>query len=170
MLELFSNMKEPQIEKLTIKKILNSENKSYLSTYDYNKYRDRYWICDVLNTLKYDEFQLFIKNSLKEIEKYLINKFNLISITVIAKIFKESQSISSFIGRTHFWMRSEYGFIKRMHPEEDIKSEEHDQSETINKLNIELNSLQKRLKPIKEEKQTCFITRKSWRNYMIKGL
>ena len=67
-------MKEPQIEKLTIKKILNSENKSYLSTYDYNKYPNRDWICDVLNTLKYDEFLLFIQNSPKEIEKYLINK------------------------------------------------------------------------------------------------
>ena len=42
-------------------------------------------------------------------------------------------------------MRSEYGFIKRKHPEEDIKSEEHDQSETINKLNIELNSLQQKI-------------------------
>ena len=105
-------LKVLQIKKLYIADILNwgksnTDINSYLPTYKYVKFPNREWICNVLSTIAYDNFQKYVKDVFRNREKELIlNKgLDLAAIPEIAKIFSESYNISYEKGRSHFLMR-----------------------------------------------------------------
>ena len=71
--------KVPQIEKLDLKSILkfgrdNANIDQYLPEYKYSKFPNKDWLCNVINTVVYDEFQLFIKNGMKNRENSWLRK------------------------------------------------------------------------------------------------
>ena len=66
-------IKVPQIKKLFVNDILKwgkskTNIDAYFPTYKYVKFPNREWICNVLNTIAYEDFQKYVKEVL-EIEK-----------------------------------------------------------------------------------------------------
>ena len=91
-------VKVTQIEKLSIKSMLQwghdlTNIDSYTPSYDYDKYPNRDWRWNVLNSIAHDEFQKLIKDALKDREKMIVIKrgMNVESIHEIANIFVKSQ-------------------------------------------------------------------------------
>ena len=144
-------VKVPQIDKLSIKEILNwgkenTEIEMYLPTYEYDKYPNRDWLCNVLNTLEYDKFQKLIKDSLKEREKMIVMKrgMNVVAIPEILNIFAKSNSVSLSKGKSHFLMRDLKSGRKRKHPDEEMKGVD-DNDKKIEKMKSTIKSLEDKI-------------------------
>ena len=93
-------MKVSQNEKLSIKSILKWEHdhtniNPYLPSYDYDKYPNRDWIWNVLNSIAHDKFQKLIKDALKSKEKMIVMKsrINFEIIPEIVNIFAKLQNV-----------------------------------------------------------------------------
>ena len=72
-------VKVSQIDQISINKLQewgseNIETESYLPTYYYDKFSNREWLCNVLNTLNYEGFQNLIKYSLKQRGEMIVIK------------------------------------------------------------------------------------------------
>ena len=48
----------------------NTEVDSYFPLYKYNKYLNQDWLWNLLNSIVYNQFQMSIKNALKERKDY----------------------------------------------------------------------------------------------------
>ena len=143
--------KVPQINKLSIKSILkwgyeNTDIDSYLPSYDYDKYPNRDWIWNVLNTIAHDKFQTLIKETLKDREKMIVMKsrLNVEAIPEIVNIFAKSQNVSVSKGKSHFLMRGDQGYWKRKHPDEEMKVD-NDQLKIIEELSHKITSLEEKI-------------------------
>ena len=141
-------VKAPHIDKLSIKEIIawgreNTDIDSYLPTYSYDKYPNRDWLCNVLNTIAYDKFQTLIMDALKSRERKLVmkSKLNVVAIPEIIKIFAKSQNVSISKGKSHFLMRDCQLGRKRKHPDEEMKDEVN-QSAKVNELQKTIKSLE----------------------------
>ena len=143
--------KVPHIDKLSIKNLLkwgkdNTEIEMYLPTYDYDKFPNREWLCNVLNTLNYEGFQQLIKTSLKEREKMIVMKkrMNVVAIPEIIDIFAKSQNVSISKGKSHYLMRDFKSGIKRKNPEEEMKVDEK-WDRNVEKLQTEIIFLKEKI-------------------------
>ena len=92
-------VKVPQTEALSIAVAMRKANTAidlYLPTYDYDKYPNRDWLCNLLNSLEYPKFQKLITDCLNDREKMLIlrKKMNVVAISEIRNIFIKSQNVS----------------------------------------------------------------------------
>ena len=144
-------MKVPQIEKLSIKLILrwghdHTNLDSYLPSYDYDKYPNRDWIWNVLNSIAHDEFQKLIKDALKDREKMIVMKrgMNVEAIPEIVNIFAKSQNVSVSKGKSNFLMRKDQIDRKRKHPDEEMK-DDNNQLKKIEELNHKVASLEEKI-------------------------
>ena len=75
--------------------------------YEYNKEPNRLWLCNLINTLIPEKFKEFINSRIKKRNKELIESQNL-GIKVnreFINVFKNSQSISTMKGKSHFLTR-----------------------------------------------------------------
>ena len=143
--------KVSQIGQLSIKRLLewereNTEIENYLPTYDYDKFPNREWLCNVLSTLNYEGFQNLIKSSLKEREKTMVmkRKMNVVAIPEIIRIFAKSQSVSISKEKSHYLMRDARRDLKRKHPEEEMKvDEKYDRN--VEKIQSKILSLEEKI-------------------------
>ena len=118
-----SIVKVPQIKNLSIKAILiwakeNTSIESYLPSYDYEKYPNRDWLWNILNTITYDKFQKLIKDSLKEKMIVMKSKMKVEEIPEIINIFAKSENVSVLKGKSHFLMREYQRDRKRKRSDE----------------------------------------------------
>ena len=105
-------IKVPHYKGLTVSKILTFARSkgnidSYLPDYKYDKEPNREWLWNVINSLIPKEFQEFILLNITKRKQEIIRSQNL---NVLVKpefmnIFKNSQSISTQKGKTHFLTR-----------------------------------------------------------------
>ena len=105
-------IKVPQYEGLRVKDIIKFaltlfDITKYLPKYSYNKEPNREWLWNIVNSLMTREFNNFIESKISIRKNELIHSQN---IMISAKpnfleIFKNSQSISSMKGRSHFLAR-----------------------------------------------------------------
>ena len=84
----------PHYDKLRISDLLKFARShididSYLPDYEYNKYSNRQWLCNVLNTLLGSALTKYIEQSIENRVKYVVNKLSLQS--------KLSLSLSTFL-------------------------------------------------------------------------
>ena len=103
----------PQYKGLRVKDLLNFaesefEIHDFLPKYDYNKEPNREWLCNLINSLISDKFKEFINIEIKRRNKELITNQNLgISARPeFIEIFRNSQSISTMKGKSHFLVRT----------------------------------------------------------------
>ena len=75
--------------------------------YEYNKEPNRLWLCNLINTLIPEKFKEFINSRIKKRNKELIESQNLgVKINrEFIDVFKNSQSISTMKGKSHFLTR-----------------------------------------------------------------
>ena len=121
-------IKVPHIKKLFVNDILKwgkskTNIDAYLPTCKYVKFPNREWICNVLNTIAYEDFQKYVKEAFRNREKELVmtKGLDLAAIPEIAKIFSESHNISYEKGRSHFIMRDFKRKRKWYEIEDDMK-------------------------------------------------
>ena len=141
-------VKVPHIKLLSIKEILmfakeNTDVNSYLPSYDYNKYPNRDWLCNVINTIANKKFCLYILKAMEQREKVIIMNrgLQIEAIPEIVSIFSQSKNVSVTSGRTHFLLRKRENFRKRtLQDREAEEAEEH--KENIKKLSNKINELE----------------------------
>ena len=158
-------VKVPQIENLSIKAILiwakeNTSIESYLPSYDYEKYPNRDWLWNILNTIAYDKFQKLIKDVLKDREKMIVMKsrMKVEAIPEITNIFAKSQNVSVSKGKSHFLMREIQRDRKRKHPDEESK-EDNQQLKKIEELNLKIASLEQKIDEYDKREDDLLIDR-----------
>ena len=158
-------VKVPQIENLSIKAILiwakeNTSIESYLPSYDYEKYPNRDWLWNILNTIAYDKFQKLIKDALKDREKMIVMKsrMKVEAIPEIIHIFAKSQNVSVSKGKSHFLMREYQRDRKRKHPDEESK-EDNQQLKKIEELNLKIASLEQKIDEYDKRENDLLIDR-----------
>ena len=103
----------PQYDGLRVKDILSFarsqfEIHKFLPDYEYNKEPNRDWLWNLINTIASESFNKFIDKKIKERNKKLIESQNLkVSVNEeFIDIFKNSQSISTLKGKSHFLVRA----------------------------------------------------------------
>ena len=158
-------VKVPQIENLSIKAILiwakeNTSIESYLPSYDYEKYPNRDWLWNILNTIAYDKFQKLIKDALKDRKKMIVMKsrMKVEAIPEIIHIFAKSQNVSVSKGKSHFLMREYQRDRKRKHPDEESK-EDNQQLKKIEELNLKIASLEQKIDEYDKRENDLLIDR-----------
>ena len=94
-------VKVPHIKSLSIKDILsfakdNSEIDSYLPSYDYNKFPNRDWLYNVINTIANRKFSDYIMAAMDKREKLIIMNRGLQveAVPEIVSIFSRSKNVS----------------------------------------------------------------------------
>ena len=160
-----SIVKVLQIGNLSIKALLiwareNTSIESYLHSYDYEKYPNRDWLWNILNTIAYDKFQKLIKDALKEREKMIVMKSRMRVETIpeIIIIFAKSQNVSVSKGKSHFLMREYQRDRKRKHPDEESK-EDNQQLKKIEALNLNIASLEQKIDEYDKREDDLLIDR-----------
>ena len=155
-------VKVPQIKRLYIADILKwgkskTKIESYLPTYKYAKFPNREWLCNVLNTIAYDEFQKYVKDAYRHREKEIVltRGLDLVSIPEITKIFSESQNISYEKGRSHFLMRDFKRKRKWSEIEDDMIVDE-ERKHKLNELNLKIKQLEE-IVTIHEQREDGFL-------------
>ena len=85
----------------------NTDIESYLPNYDYDKFSNRDWLCNIINTIANQKFSSFISEAMDKREKLLImNRGHKVeAIPEIVSIFSRSKNVSVMNGRTHFLLR-----------------------------------------------------------------
>ena len=141
-------IKVPQIKKLFVNDILKwgkskTNIDAYLPTYKYVKFPNREWICNVLNTIAYEDFQKYVKEAFRNREKELVmtKGLDLAAIPEIAKIFSESHNISYEKGRSHFIMRDFKRKRKWYEIEDDMKVDLQGTNK-FDELNLKIKQLE----------------------------
>ena len=141
-------IKVPQIKKLFVNDILKwgkskTNIDAYLPTYKYAKFPNREWICNVLNTIAYEDFQKYVKEAFRNREKELVmtKGLDLAAIPEIAKIFSESHNISYEKGRFHFIMRDFKRKRKWYEIEDDMKVDLQGTNK-FDELNLKIKQLE----------------------------
>ena len=132
----------------------------YLPTYDYDKYPNRDWLCNLLNSLEHPKFQKLITDSLKDREKMLMlrKKMNVVAIPEIRNIFIKSQNVSLSKGKSHFLLRDSQVGRKRRHPEVEMKVD-NDHFHKIEKLQATIESLESKLSEYQSIQEDLLIDR-----------
>ena len=144
-------IKVPQIKKLFVNDILKwgkskTNIDAYLPTYKYVKFPNREWICNVLNTIAYEDFQKYVKEAFRNREKELVmtKGLDLAAIPEIAKIFSESHNISYEKGRSHFIMRDFKRKRKWYEIEDDMKVDLQGTNK-FDELNLKIKQLENKV-------------------------
>ena len=138
----------------------NTSIESYLPSYDYEKYPNRDWLWNILNTIAYDKFQKLIKDTLKDREKMIVMKsrMKVEAIPEIINIFAKSQNVSVSKGKSHFLMREYQRDRKRKHPDEESK-EDSQQLKKIEELNLKIASLEQKINEYDKREDDLLIDR-----------
>ena len=152
-------VKVPHLKTLSIKEILNfvrnkTEIDYYLPVYKYNKFPDREWLCNVINTIANNEFRIFISSAMKNREKMMVNRMrlNVEAIPEIINIFAKSSNVSYMKGRTHFLMRPSKDSRKRKYTEIEMDSKEEEQKE-ISRFKSKVEELEEEIEQFKKREE-----------------
>ena len=144
--------KGPQVHDLVRFAESHVKIKDYLPEYEYNKERNREWLCTLINTLIRDEFQNFIDTKVAKRKKELIKNQNLgiKAKPEIVEIFRRSQAVST--------MRVKSQFLVRMPTETKdknlisaLKEEKRLKDNKINELFAEIDELKQKVNDMKDE-------------------
>ena len=155
-------IKLPQIKRLYVADLLkwgkqNTLINSYLPTYKYVKMPNRDWLCNVLNTIAFDNFQNYVKHAYKERETSLTltKGFTLSAIPEITKIFSNSNNISYEKGRSHFILRDFKRKRKYIEIENDMRVDQQENSKE-EELKHKLKLLEERI-AVHQEREEGFL-------------
>ena len=129
----------------------------YLPEYKYSKSSNRDWLCNVINTVVYDEFQLFIKNAMKNREKQLVIKrgFNIEAIPAIVVIFKNSQNVSYEKGRSHFLL-AKYANRHKRHEDSMNVDRREESNEASLSLKSKIEELESKINGYKNREEEFY--------------
>ena len=102
-------MKVQHIKSLSIQNMLNfaieyTDIESYLSNYNYGKFSNRDWLCNVINTIANKEFSSFVSGAMEKREKLIIMNRDLKveDIPEVVSIFSCSKNVSVMNNKTLF--------------------------------------------------------------------
>ena len=144
-------VKVPHIKSLSIKDILsfakdNSEIDSYLPSYDYNKFPNRDWLCNVINTIANRKFSDYIMAAMDKREKLIIMNRGLQveAVPEIVSIFSRSKNVSLMNGRTYFLLRKKRNPGKRSLLDREMEEAE-ETKENITKLTSKIEELEEKI-------------------------
>ena len=144
-------VKVPHIKSLSIKDILsfakdNSEIDSYLPSYDYNKFPNRDWLCNVINTIANRKFSDYIMAAMDKREKLIIMNRGLQveAVPEIVSIFSRSKNVSLMNGRTYFLLRKKRNPWKRSLLDREMEEAE-ETKENITKLTSKIEELEEKI-------------------------
>ena len=144
-------VKVPHIKSLSIQDILNfaKENtdiESYLPNYDYDKFPNRDWLCNIINTIANKTFSSFISEAMDKREKMLIMNRGLKveAIPEIVSIFSRSKNVSVMNGRTHFLLRKGKHHGKKSLQDREMQDAE-EAKENISRLTNKIKELEERV-------------------------
>ena len=144
-------VKVPHIKSLSIKGILsfakdNSEIDSYLPSYDYNKFPNRDWLCNVINTIANRKFSDYIIAAMDKREKLIIMNRGLQveAVPEIVSIFSRSKNVSLMNGRTYFLLRKKRNPGKRSLLDREMEEAE-ETKENITKLTSKIEELEEKI-------------------------
>ena len=133
----------------------------YLPTYEYNKFPNRDWLCNVINTIANEEFKEYVSNAMNQREKsILLNRgLQVDAIPEIISIFSHSKNVSLMKGRTHFLLRKQSNFRKRTLLDREMEDAEERKEITkgltnkIKELEQEIEKHQKREELFLQDKE-----------------
>ena len=144
-------VKVPHIKSLSIQDILNfakeyTDIESYLPNYNYDKFPNRDWLCNIINTIANKEFSSFISGAMEKREKLIIMNRGLKveAIPEIISIFSRSKNVSVMNGRTHFLMRKEKHQSKRSY-QDRVMNDAEVTKENISKLTDKIKDLEEKI-------------------------
>ena len=165
-------MKVPHIKSLSIQDILNfaKENidiESYLPNYNYEKFPNRDWLCNVINTITNKEFSSFILGAMEKREKLIIMNRGLKveAIPEIFSIFSRSKNVLVMNGRTHFLMKKEKHHSKRSY-QDRVMNDAEETKENISKLTDKIKDLEEKIYAHQNKDDILFKTEKNYANSM----
>ena len=144
-------VKVPHIKSLSIQDILNfakeyTDIESYLPNYNYDKFPNRDWLCNVINTISNKEFSSFISGAMEKRDKLIIMNRGLKveAIPEIVSVFSRSKNVSVMNGRTHFLMRKEKHRSKKSY-QDRVMNDAEETKENISNLTDKIKNLEEKI-------------------------
>ena len=113
----------------------NTDIESYLPNYDYDKFSNRDWLCNIINTIANKKFCSFISEAMDKWEKmWIMNRgLKVEAIPEIVSIFSYSKNVSVMNGRTHFLIRKGRHHGKKFLQDREMQDAE-EEKENISRL------------------------------------
>ena len=130
---------------------------SYLPNYDYDKFPNKDWLCNIINTITNKKFCSFITEAIDKREKMLIMNrgLKIQAIPEIVSIFSRSKNVSVMNGRTHFLLRKGKHHGKKSLQDRE-KQDAEEAKENISRLTDKIKELEERIN-VHQSRENSFL-------------
>ena len=129
----------------------NTDIEQFLPDFNYQNFPNREWLWNLLNTVLEDRFKEFIRTKQLERTQYIMEKkeMKVRALREFIKIFKDSQSISTQNGRSHFLIKG-LGNKKCGNHIKNSKGQLIDAHSEIETLNNNITNLEEKLSKLQD--------------------
>ena len=126
-------------------------------TYNYNKFPNRDWLCNVINTIAPQKFNEYVTTAMNQWEReMLLNRgLQVDAIPKIVSIFSRSINVSVMKERTHFLLRKQQNSKKRTLMVERWKTQRKQKRERNSSL-IKSKNLEKQIETHQKKRRIVF--------------